>query len=328
MLIIKHQRTRDPHINLAVEEYLLRNLVQNEPIVYCYVNSPAIVIGRNQNVFEEIDLEKVQDLQIPVVRRLSGGGTVYHDPGNLNYCLVTPDQTLLNNFSDFTLPVIRALGRLGLNAELQNRSSIFVGSKKVSGNAQYASGGKLVSHGTLLIDTDLRELGRAICPRGREIRSRAIQSVRSDVANLSELMETPISIEMVKEAVQDSFCGSGEQNELELDSRDWKIIQELAEKRYRSWEWNIGRSPKFFVTRRVRLAAAEIVLQIIVEGGLVREIGLLEGDGLHSDLLQAMNACLGGVRYEPVSLGNAMQGCDLARLHPGVTRTQLLALLF
>ena len=162
MLFVDNQETTDPRLNLAIEEHLLRNVQVAEPLLLFYINAPSVIIGRNQNSIEEIDPDFVRQNQIYVVRRLSGGGAVYHDLGNLNFSFITQGRQDLHNFDKFTQPVVTVLQSLGVNAALQGKSDIFVEGKKISGNAQYASQGRMFSHGTILFDTNLENMLRAI----------------------------------------------------------------------------------------------------------------------------------------------------------------------
>lgn len=317
----------DPHLNLATEEYLLRHVVGNEPILFYYVNDPAVIIGRNQNVFEEIDFEVTRTHGIPILRRLSGGGTVYHDPGNLNFSLITPDQRLLHNFQAFAGPVIDALQNMGLKAELRNRSSIFIGEFKVSGNAQYATAGRLVSHGTLLLTANLDLLRACIKPPPQLVQSRAVQSVRSRVINVRDLLPEGTNLGEIKEQIRLGFGGADRVKPLQLDDDDWTAVQKIAHERYHAWSWNIARSPKFSSTRRTATGYGDVVLEITVENGLIQEIRLIEYDRRIEPFLLAASECLQGIRYERRLIQDALKRCSL---NPGsdLDHEQFLAIFF
>ncbi|MDI3270086.1 MAG: lipoate--protein ligase, partial [Bacillota bacterium] len=173
-----------PALNLAIEEYLLRQLRSDEDYLFFYNNDPSVIIGRNQNAWEEIDEVFCRAEGIQVVRRLSGGGAVYTDRGNLSFSFITRDdgQSFMN-FKKFTEPVVEALRTLGVPAELTGRNDIQVGERKISGNAQYAAGGRLMTHGTLLLSVDLERMTRALQPRAEKFQSKSTKSVRARVAN-------------------------------------------------------------------------------------------------------------------------------------------------
>ena len=173
MLFVDNQNEHDPAVNLALEEYVLRNAQTDEDLLLFYINAPSIIIGRHQNTLEEINRDYVEEHGIHIVRRLSGGGAVYHDLGNLNFSFLTGYQPEnFRNFKKFTEPVIRALAKLGVLAELNGRNDILVDGRKVSGNAQYLSKNRMVSHGTLLFNSDLSHVTGALHVKDEKITSK------------------------------------------------------------------------------------------------------------------------------------------------------------
>ncbi|EAD0961161.1 lipoate--protein ligase, partial [Listeria monocytogenes] len=196
MYFIDNNNEKDPRINLAVEEFILTELNLDEPVLLFYINKPSIIIGRNQNTVEEIDTEYVEKNDVIVVRRLSGGGAVYHDEGNLNFSFITEDDgESFHNFAKFTQPIVEALKRLGVNAELKGRNDLLIDGFKVSGNAQFATKGKMFSHGTLMYDLNLDNVAASLKPRKDKIESKGIKSVRSRVANISDFMDQEMTTE-------------------------------------------------------------------------------------------------------------------------------------
>ena len=261
----------DPRTNLALEEFLLRHAPVEEILFLFYINEPAVVIGRNQNAFEEVDPDYLAAHNIQLVRRLSGGGTVYHDLGNLNFSFISPDRNDLHNFAKFTAPIVAVLAELGVQAELRQRSSLFVGDKKISGNAQYASRGRILSHGTLLFDADLAMLNRAVRPRPLPIESRAIQSVRANVTNICDLLPQPMTMDQLQQMILRRLFGETITT-YDLTAADWAKIEQMRAERYELWEWNIGRSPKFTVRKSRRFPAGQAAIQLEVEKGHVQHV--------------------------------------------------------
>jgi lipoate-protein ligase A len=243
MLFVDNQNITDPRLNLAIEEHLLRNVRLSEPLLLFYINEPAVIIGRNQNTVEEIDPDFIQENDIHVVRRLSGGGAVYHDLGNLNFSFITQGKQDLHNFGKFTQPVIEVLGRLGVTAVLQGKSDIFVDGKKVSGNAQYAASGRMFSHGTILFNTSIKNMLQAINPRQTKIESNAVQSVRAFVTNIQEHLSEKMDIMQLRQALLDGIFGGEVIPTYSLSEEDWGQIREIAAQRYMNWDWNYGRFP-------------------------------------------------------------------------------------
>jgi lipoate-protein ligase A len=328
MLFVDNLGLTDPRLNLALEEYLLRRVQREEPLLLFYINEPAVIIGRNQNTLAEIDPDYVGANGIHVVRRLSGGGAVYHDMGNLNFSFVTPGQENLHDFGRFTRPVIEVLRGLGVEAELRGRSDIFAGGKKVSGNAQYASGGRMFSHGTLLFNTDLEAMLRAINPRRVTIESKAVQSVRNYVVNLSELLPQGMTLAALKEAILRGVFGDGEIPALEMDEIDWTQMQMIADERYRAWDWNYGRSPRFNVHKSGRFASGRIEAHIDVDEGRIREVRF-EGDFAGTLAAEELAERLKGLRYEPAALQAALAQEEVAAYFGDKTSTaEVVELLY
>lgn len=240
---VDHRDTTDPAINLALEEYCVRNVARDGPLLLLYGNDPCVVIGKNQNPLQEVDVVAARERGIPVVRRISGGGTVYHDPGNLNFSFHRPYRSGSPlRFRDFADPVAEALRSIGVPATIDERNDIRVGGLKVSGNAQFTTVTGALGHGTLLFDADLDALRRLLRPRELEIRSRAVGSVRSEVGNLREYLGPEWTIESFRDALAAQLGATALR---ELPGAAWDEIRALADRRYRSWDWNVGRTPPF-----------------------------------------------------------------------------------
>lgn len=310
MLFADNNGMTDPRLNLAFEEYLLRQVDEEQPILLFYINEPSVIIGRNQNTIEEIDPDYVTAHGIHVVRRLSGGGAVYHDLGNLNFSFITHGKDDLHNFAKFTGPVVDCLQSMGVQAELRGRSDIFVEGRKVSGNAQYATTRRMFSHGTLLFDTDLGEMLRAINPRRVAIESKAVHSVRSVVANIRELLPHDMTIADLKSALLRGIFGDGPIPTLDMAVEDWGKVEAIARGRYNLWSWNYGRSPKFNVQKSARLAAGKIDARIEVDEGRIQGIKLF-GDFSGREDIAGLEAHLAGVPYDRERLTAALTGVDL-----------------
>jgi lipoate-protein ligase A len=297
MLYVDNQNITDPRINLAIEEHLLRNVSVDEPILLFYINEPAVIVGRNQNTIAEIDPDFVEANDIHVVRRLSGGGAVYHDLGNLNFSFVTNGRADLHDFAKFTDPVITVLQELGVDAELRGKSDIFTNGKKISGNAQYATKERMFSHGTLLFDTNLANLLKAINPRQMEITSNAVQSIRNFVTNIRELLAEDMDVYQFRAALLDGIFGGGAVPAYELGEDDWRQIEQIAAERYKRWEWNYGRSPQFNIRQKEKFPAGAIEAQIDVAKGRIQAIKFYGDFTGQRDVLE-LESFLVGVPYD------------------------------
>jgi lipoate-protein ligase A len=319
MLFVNNQNEHDPAVNLAFEEYMLRKAELKEDLLLFYINEPSIIIGRHQNTLEEINRAYVEEHGIHVVRRLSGGGAVYHDLGNLNFSFITNYQPEnFKNFMKFTEPVIRALAKLGVSAELSGRNDILIDDRKVSGNAQYISNGRMVSHGTLLLNSDLSHVSDALHVHENKIASKGIKSVRSRVANISEFLSSPMDIESFRDhLLKTYFEGVPKIPEFPLSTQDWELIHTLASERYRSWEWTYGHSPDFNIEKRQRFPGGEIDARLDVKQGMI-QAAKFYGDFFSENEPEEIEKLLAGIRYERAEIESALKNVDIADYFSGL----------
>ncbi len=312
MLFIDNQNINDPSINLALEEYVVRTFDPSEDYVLFYINQPSIIIGKHQNTIEEINAPYVEKNNIIVVRRISGGGAVYHDFGNLNFSFLTKyDSTRVNNFIQFTKPIVEALQKMGIPAEMTGRNDIVANGRKISGNAQFSTTKKMFSHGTLLFDSNIEDVVNALNVSGEKITSKGIKSVRSRVANITEFLEKPMTMAEFRQAVLASiFQTEGEIPTYQLTEADWQAVHQLSKEKYQTWEWNYGRSPEFNIQQKHRFPFGQIDARIQVKDGLITEIKFF-GDFLgHGDLSEVENRLL-KQQYQAAKLEEALADIDL-----------------
>ncbi|WP_066317090.1 lipoate--protein ligase [Bacillus sp. FJAT-29814] len=329
MLFIDNKGITDPRINLAIEEYALKNLDINETYLLFYINEPSIIIGKNQNTIEEINTEYVENNGIKVVRRLSGGGAVYHDLGNLNFSFITKDDgESFHNFRKFTEPVIEALRKLGVNAELSGRNDIEVEGRKISGNAQFSTKGRMFSHGTLLLNSEMENVASALKVKKDKIESKGIKSVRSRVANISEFLTENISIEEFRSLLlKFIFDGMEEVPEYVLTEEDWERIHQLSKERYQNWEWNYGRSPKFNLQHSHRFPVGSIDVRLEVNKGIIENCKIY-GDFFGVGDVSDIEAKLTGTRYEKAEIEAALEEIDPTYYFGNVSKEDFINLIY
>lgn len=328
MIFIENEGITDPRMNLALEEYILRNFDAKDYLLF-YINEPSIIIGRNQNTLEEINHDYVEDKGIHVVRRVSGGGAVYHDLGNLNFSFLTDyDRKHLNNFAKFTGPVIKVLNAMGVNAELSGRNDILAEGKKISGNAQYASVKRMLSHGTLLYDTDLSEVGRALNVKMSKIESKGHKSVRSRVANITEFLDEKMSIEEFRSRLLKGLYDERDDFETyHLTEEQWAKVRQLHDEKYNTWEWNFGSSPKFNIQRAKRFPLGEIDLRLFVEKGHITEMKIF-GDFFGKEPVENLENLLKGRPYRRSEIATALQGVDLSLYFGSIETDEFTRLVY
>ena len=293
--------TTDPYFNLAAEEYLLK---QNDGAIYFqYVNDPAVVIGKHQNALAEIDDCYLGEQGIVLARRISGGGAVYHDGGNLNYSFITnelPGDFV--KFKKYTAPVIAALRELGVDAFLGKRNEILTSSGKVSGSASHVFKSRVLHHGTLLFDVDLERLGRCLYVDPVLYIDKAVKSVRSEVVNIRDLLETDMDREAFYDFIFRYIVDSGESHVDDGFTRsEEEAIGALSQTKFASWEWNYGYSPKYTVERE--LEGLRIVTT--VEKGKIADIGF-DGSGWSKLDPALLHRMLTGTQHDRFAVGKKL----------------------
>lgn len=329
MQFIDNEQHYDPMINLAIEEYCLKYLDPDETYLLFYINQPSIIIGKNQNTIEEINTKYVEDNGIKVVRRLSGGGAVYHDKGNLNFSFITKDDgDSFHNFKKFTEPVIKALEKLGVKAELSGRNDIMADGRKISGNAQFATRGRIFSHGTLLFDSEIEHVVSALNVKKEKIESKGIKSIRSRVANISELMDQKMTTEEFRKILLSYiFDTNGDVPQYQLTEKDWEKIHEISRDRYQKWEWNYGRSPKFNLQHSKRFPAGSIDLRLEVKKGIIQDCKIF-GDFFGVGDIADIEKRLIGEQYDRKTISGVLEDMDMRHYFGNVSKEDFLDLIY
>ena len=334
MLFVPNENN-DPRINLAIEIFLLQEMKVDEPILLFYINEPSIIIGRNQNTIEEINKDYVDAHGIHVVRRFSGGGAVYHDFGNLNFSFIMPDDG--NSFRDFeklTKPIVQALHEMGVEgAQLKGRNDLVIDDMKFSGNAMYATNGRMFAHGTIMFDSDINEVVNALKVRKDKIESKGIKSIRSRVTNIKPFLQKDkqdMTTEAFREEILLKIFGVDSVDKVKtytLTEEDWVKINEISDKYYRNWDWNYGKSPAFDIERRKRFPIGSIEVRFNVQEGKITEAkiyGDFFGLGDIADVEQAFI----GTRYDKSALKDVIDQIDVKKYFGNITPEDLLELVY
>ncbi|MGD9677054.1 MAG: lipoate--protein ligase [Vulcanibacillus sp.] len=259
----------DPWLNLACEEYMLNNIKEDEIIFYLWQNEKTVVIGANQNPWKECDVNLLEKEEGKLARRMSGGGAVYHDLGNLNFTFIV-DKNYYDFFKQVKV-IIDALQGMGISADFSGRNDILVNNRKISGNAFYHSNKGSIHHGTILVNSDFNQLVKYLQVSKDKIKSKGIESVRSRVINLKEASQL-INIEDLKKNLKNHFAiNYGNYEHITYDELDSHEITELYNK-YASWDWRFGDSPKFAVSITRRFELGELNINLNLDKGIIRDV--------------------------------------------------------
>ncbi|WP_436942124.1 lipoate--protein ligase [Staphylococcus xylosus] len=327
MKFISNNNITDPTLNLAMEEYVLKNMPKDDSYFLFYINRPSIIIGKNQNTIEEVNQSYIDEQGIDVVRRISGGGAVYHDTGNLNFSFVTDDDgNSFHNFQKFTEPIVEALKSLGVDAKLSGRNDIQVGEAKISGNAMVKVKDRMFSHGTLMLNSELDEVQNALKVNPAKIKSKGIKSVRSRVANISEFLDEPIDIDKFKEIILKSIFGETQVEEYKLTDEDWRKIEKLSNEKYRTWEWNYGRNPKYNFEREEKFEKGFVQIKLDVKKGRIEHAKIFGDFFGEGDITELENA-LEGTMHEFDSIEEALSNYDIYHYFGDIDRHELIRLI-
>lgn len=293
----------DVYFNLALEEYIYNNL-KDDTYFMLWKNDSSIVLGKHQNVYEEINIKAIEQNNIKVARRNTGGGTVFHDRGNLNYSVITTyDKNTLIDYDQFIIPVINALNSIGIKAEKRRTCDIAIEGKKISGSAQSIKGNRALHHGTLLFDADLTMLHDLLKTTEGKIESKSVKSVRSIVTNIKDhLSDTTINIdEFQKLLIYTMFSDKVEK--YEITQEQIEAVKELVENKYSKWEWNFGYSPDFYFEKDSVILGNTIKVKLYVKKGVITDCNI-QGNNIPCDNLQES---IIGLRYSYINIVNKLK---------------------
>jgi lipoate-protein ligase A len=266
MILIDNRNNSDPNINAAIEDFLVRHLdTGEETYVMLYINDPCVVVGKNQCIYREVNFDYLRE-EKPVIRRISGGGTVYHDEGNLCFAFVVKhEDSHVNNYKHFNQPIVDILQKASINAVFNTRNDILWHGKKISGNAQFTDRKNIISHGTMLVNSDLEKLRFALKENSFTIETKAVSSTRSSVMNISEVSEKFSTAQDLKEHFSKELPITSLRS---FTDKEWSTINESANTKFKSFEWTWGRNPHTQIIKEG--------LSIDIENGIITKSSKLE----------------------------------------------------
>jgi len=285
-------------------------------------------VGKNQNTIEEIDVDYVREHGIPVIRRQSGGGAVFHDLGNINYTIIHQmGEDDFGGYEKFTAPVCAHLRTLGVDAHFGGRNDLLIDGMKFSGNAQAVHKGRIMHHGCILFDADFGDLASVLRPKQEKIESKGIKSVRSRVTNICAHLSAPMTPEEYYSSLADFFrAHEGGLTEYALTPEDVAATQMLAEEKYATWAWNYGHSPAYGLSRAASFPFGQVDVRLDVSGGHIRQAAIF-GDFFGLADKAELETLLIGVRHEPAALAAALAAAPIGQYIHGMTADDLVTLL-
>lgn len=325
MLLVYNPST-DPAFNLAMEEYMLTQ--KKEPMILLWRNDNAVIIGKNQNAYQEMNLDYIKENDITVIRRQTGGGAVFHDLGNINFTFIdTYTQGDFNNYKKFTSPICDYLNTLGAHAELSGRNDLLIDGMKISGNAMTVKGDFIMSHGTLLFSANMANLAGALKPRDIKIASKGVKSVRSRVTNISSHIDKEMDVIEFLDALyiylKEEMAGI---EEYRLTNEDISAVKELVENKYSKWEWNFGYSPNYDAEKTKKFPSGIVEVHMNVKGMVIEQIKFY-GDYFGIRDMSELEKKFKGVRHEREDLEKVVKYIDIEQYISGIKKEELIDLI-
>ena len=329
-------QTHDIRTNLATEEYLMNSGVMTPPFMLFYIEKPCIIVGRNQNTVEEINEDYCKQHGITITRRLSGGGAMYQDLGNLCFSFIVPaDRQRFGDFKTLVQPIVDALHEMGATgAEVTGRNDIVIDGKKFSGNAMYTRNGKTFCHGTLMFDVDTNAVAGALKVPKDKIESKGIKSVRSRVTNLKPYLKPKFQNldtagfrdELIKRIYHVDDLNQAQINEYQLTAKDQQAIHQIETDRYRDWDWVFGQSPAFTVKKRKHFDAGTIDARFEVQDGKIK-MAKIYGDFFGVEDVHQFEKALIGKPYDVDAITKVLRSFDLNKFFNGIPTNDVIELI-
>ncbi|MCW8869665.1 MAG: lipoate--protein ligase [Proteobacteria bacterium] len=326
MLCIHHHST-DPYFNLAVDEYIFKHI--DEDCFMLWRNDNAIIVGKHQNTLSEINVDYVQDKGIKVVRRMSGGGAVYHDLGNLNFTFTkTYQEAGQVDFHLYTQPILDVLKELGVNAEFQGRNDLVIDGRKFSGNAEYILKNKVLHHGTILFSSHMPDISGALKVNPLKFKDKAVKSVPKRVTNVMDHLSEPISLEDFTQRVMNHIVNTHEDcRPYSLTETDIKAIEKIRDEKYRQWDWNYGHSPDYNFQQGVRSQGGTLEMHLDVHKGVITKCRIF-GDFFTTDDISHIEEALIGLRHDKAIIKDRLDDFSIDRYFHNMTREDIIAAMF
>ena len=326
MLCIHHHST-DPYFNLAVDEYIFKHV--DEDCFMLWRNDNAIIVGKHQNTLSEINVDYVQEKGIKVVRRMSGGGAVYHDLGNLNFTFTkNSEEAGKVDFHHYTQPIIEVLNELGVKAEFQGRNDLVIEGRKFSGNAEYILKNKVLHHGTILFSSHMPDISGALKVNPLKFKDKAVKSVPKRVTNVMDHLKEPISLEDFTDRVMNHIINTHDNcRPYSFSDTDLKAIEKIRDEKYALWEWNFGSSPDYNFQQGSRSQGGTLEMHLDVNKGVIKQCRIF-GDFFTTGDISDIEEAFINLRHDKAVIRERLCDFDIEKYFHNMTQEDILAAMF
>lgn len=315
----------DTAFNIALEEYAFKKMLNEDKIFILWRNKPSVIIGRHQNTIEEINADFIKENNIEVVRRISGGGAVYHDYNNLSYTIISnEDENKVFDFKSFSLPVINTLASLGVKAEFTGRNDIEIDGKKICGNAQAYINGRIMHHGCLLFNVDLSVLAKALKVSKDKIESKGVKSVRARVTNILDCLDKEITVlefrDLLLKYMKENY---EDMEEYVFSEEEIKEIEKIKEEKFANWDWNYGKSPECNIIRNTKYPSGKIEIRANIADYVIKDIKIY-GDFFGIEDVKDIEQILINTFYDKENVKNALKDVKINRYFANISLDELV----
>ena len=326
MLCIYHEST-DPYFNVATDEYILKQV--EEDCFMLWRNDKAIIVGQYQNTLSEINYDYVKEHRIAVVRRISGGGAVYHDLGNLNFSFTRQGKdTNLSDFEKFTRPVVQVIQSLGADARFEGKNDLMIDGKKIAGNAAHIHKNKILHHGCLLFASEIRDVSEALRINPVKYTDRAVKSIPKRVTNISDHLKTPVSLEEFTQKLMAHVLATFPGARLyDFTDDDKRKIRQLRDEKYATHDWNFGKSPDYNYKKAVRTSGGLLEMNLDVKNGII-EKAMIFGDFFSEIGISEVEDALINKRHEEKELRDILSRLPIEKHFRNIGIDELIDSLF
>lgn len=326
-MICIYNKSTEPYFNMATEEYLFKNFTDD--IFMLWRNNNAIIVGKHQNTLAEINVEYVKEKEIKVVRRLSGGGAVFHDLGNLNFTFImNVDHGHMVDFKKYTNPILEVLQKLGVEAKFEGRNDLTINGLKFSGNAVHVVRNRYLQHGTLLFTSEMKDVSEALKVNPLKYKDKAVKSVRSRVTNISEHLKKPLELDNFSDMIMNHIMDRYENSvKYEFSNNDLNSIMQLTEEKYSKWDWNFGYQANYNFEKLIQTGGGSVEFHFNVDKGIIKGCKIF-GDYFNTKDSEDIELALIDIPHNEGSIRTVLSQFEIDDYFRNIKEDELIAAMF